>query len=80
MNRNEFLEAVAESLEVDLSLVEIHLSLGDLPEWDSLGHLTMLTYLDEKTQDKTSEISGIGSMESLKEIWEALVEAGLGHD
>jgi|TARA_B110000263_G_scaffold162825_1_gene141701 acyl carrier protein len=80
MNRNEFLEAVAESLEVDLSLVEIHLSLGDLPEWDSLGHLTMLTFLDEKTQDKASEIRGIGSMESLNEIWEALVEAGLGHD
>ena len=77
MNQNEFLKAVADALEVDPSTVNIDLKLGDLPEWDSLGHLTILSNLDELTGEKASEIKDFGSLGTLKAIWIALVDAGL---
>jgi len=80
MNKSEFLQAIAESLEIDPSEVDINLKIGDVSEWDSLGHLTMLTFLDEKTQEKASEIDGIGSMESLDQIWKAFIREGLGYE
>ena len=54
--------------------------MDDIPEWDSLGHLTILSYLDELTDGNAAEINGLGSMESLNDIWQAFVEAGIGSD
>ncbi len=77
MNKNEFLEAIASALEVDIELVNMDLKIDDIPEWDSLGQLTILTQLDDMTSGKADEIPNIGTMESLSEIWSALKEAGL---
>ena len=77
MNQREFLNAVAEALEVDPSRINIDLKLGDLSEWDSLGHLTILSNLDALTGEKASEIKDLGSLGSLNEIWKALVKEGL---
>lgn len=78
MNKIEFLKAISEALEVDPSLINMELKLGDLEEWDSLGHLTILSNLDALTNEKASDIKDFGSLGSLEEIWGALVKAGLG--
>lgn len=77
MNQKEFLIAISEALEVDPDNININLKLGDLEKWDSLGHLTILFTLDSLTGEKASEIKDFGSLGSLQDIWDALVNAGL---
>lgn len=77
MNKNEFFEAIALAWEVDSELINMELEIEGLPEWDSLGQLTMLSQLDDMTSGQAAEIPNIGTMEKLADIWEALVEAGL---
>jgi hypothetical protein len=77
MNKNEFFEAIALAWEVDSELINLELEIEGLPEWDSLGQLTMLSQLDDMTSGQAAEIPNIGTMEKLADIWDALVEAGL---
>lgn len=77
MTQAEFLEAIAFALEVDKSIVTMDLKIDDIPEWDSLGQLTILTHLDDITGGKASEVDSLGLKESLDEIWQALTNAGL---
>jgi hypothetical protein len=77
MKQIEFINVVASALGVDSSTVTMDLKIGDIREWDSLGHLTILTSLDAYTGEKASEISNFGSLDSLSALWSALVNAGL---
>ena len=80
MNKNDFIVAIASALEVEADVVTMNLKIGDIPQWDSLGHLTILSYLDNLTHGKAADINNLGSMESLRDIWSAFVEAGLGFE
>jgi acyl carrier protein len=80
MNKNDFFAAIAFALEVDESIVTINLKIDDIPEWDSLGHLTILSHLDEITDGKAGEIADLGSLENLDAIWNAFVDAGIATD
>ena len=80
MNKNDFIVAIASALEVEADVVTMDLKIEDIPQWDSLGHLTILSYLDNLTHGKAADINNLGSMESLRDIWSAFVEAGLGFE
>jgi hypothetical protein len=77
MNQDDFLMVVSKALEVDRDKINMKLKIGDLEEWDSLGHLTILSSLDGITGGKASEINNFGALESLQQIWIALNDAGL---
>jgi hypothetical protein len=78
MNKNDFIVAIASALEVEISVITMDVKIDDIPEWDSLGHLTILSYLDDLTEGKAAEIDNLGVMESLNEIWNAFVQAKIG--
>lgn len=80
MKKNEFVVAIASTLEVELDTVTMDLKIGDIPEWDSLSHLRILSYLDDLTAGKAGEIRRLGTMQSLEDIWSAFVQAGIGSD
>ena len=46
--------------------------VGDIEEWDSLGHLEILTKIDKETKGKAGKIKNLSSSQSLKEIFEIL--------
>jgi hypothetical protein len=77
MKKNDFILAVASALEVDKDLISMDLKIDDIPEWDSLGHLTILSHLDDITDGKAGEINNLGSMDRLGDIWSAFIEAGI---
>ena len=39
---------IAKILEVELEEVELDTAIGDLPEWDSLHHLQILSEVDKE--------------------------------
>jgi acyl carrier protein len=51
MNKLELEEKVIQiistSLEVSLEIISVELSIGDIPEWDSLGHIVIISNLEK---------------------------------
>ena len=43
-----------------------------LEEWDSLGHLTLLSAIDQATDGKASRIKGITELASLSDLYAAI--------
>lgn len=72
MNQKKFLLLVSKSLGVQLNKISLNLKFQEIEEWDSIGHLTILSSLDKATKGKSAEIKGLGTQKSLKKIWEIL--------
>jgi hypothetical protein len=52
-------------------------SMDSIPEWDSLGHLSVLTSLDQATDGKASAISELGESSSVDMIFNILKNENL---
>ena len=72
MENNKLLAIFAKAMDIEIDKVNIDTSSDDLPDWDSLGHLTFLSALDEETNGRTTEISDLTNATSLKEVQEIL--------
>ena len=77
MDQKKFLLLVSKSLDVKISKISISLKLNEIEEWDSIGHLTILTNLEKATKGKSLKIKGLGSQKSLKKIWNTLKKNAL---
>ena len=77
MDQKKFLLLVSKSLDVKISKISISLKLNEIEEWDSIGHLTILTDLEKATKGKSLKIKGLGSQKSLKKIWDTLKKNAL---
>ena len=58
---------ITNALDADDVITEDS-STDNIPEWDSLGHLSVLTSLDQATEGEASAISDLGDASSVKEI------------
>lgn len=45
--RNQIRAIVADSIQVPIEMVSDDLAFGDIPEWDSLGHMEIILRLEE---------------------------------
>jgi acyl carrier protein len=41
-------DILAEALEVPLADISDDLAIGDLPQWDSMGHMTVISMLEDR--------------------------------
>ena len=63
----ELITIITDALDAD-DLITDESSMDNIPEWDSLGHLSILTSLDQATEGKASSLSDLGDTTSVKEI------------
>ncbi len=47
-NLDKYIKCFAESLSVDQKIVNDKLKYNDIVEWDSIGHMTLMSSLEEK--------------------------------
>ena len=68
-------EIIAKVLNVDLALITNELSSGDIPEWDSVGNLAIISTIEQELElefpledlfDLTSVQSIVDEVNSLK--------------
>jgi acyl carrier protein len=68
-------EIIAEALNVDKTVLTDDLSIGGIPEWDSVGNLTIISAIEEKMEieiplddlfDLTSVSALVEEVEKLK--------------
>lgn len=62
---------VKSSLKIK-STVNLKSSDKNIEEWDSLGHLSIISALDKATKGKTSKIPSLANASSVSEILEIL--------
>lgn len=69
--KNKVCEIVAGICGVEVSEVSENSTVGDFPQWDSMGHLSILSKVEE-TFDISFEPEEMMEMEDVKDIAEAV--------
>ena len=59
---------IAEALEVEPDQVTSETSSSDLEEWDSLGHISIMSFLDKNQNEITERVPDFASATSVSEI------------
>ncbi len=77
INLKSLLEIVSESTETNISEVDINSSMDTLTGWDSLGHLSILSKLDNATGGKAAEIQTLADCKSVNDLIESLKSKSL---
>jgi len=85
MNTNEDQDLIlqvqnllAEAIQVPLELVTPDLAFGDLPQWDSLGHMEVMLKLEDQF-GVAIDADRIARLISIPEICRFLQEDGYGN-
>ena len=74
-----FKEIVAETFQVEESVINDDLKYQQIEAWDSLNHLDLVSQLEE-TYDIELDMDEVISMESIARIKEILREHGVSED
>ena len=46
-NKNKYIEIFTKSLSIDKKKFKESIKYNDIPEWDSIGHMTLMSDLEE---------------------------------
>ena len=77
MTLDELYIILEESLTIDKSEITDETSTENVPGWDSLGHITLLSELDDKTDGKTSDLPELANVSSVKSLVKILKDNNL---
>ena len=77
VSEREILEIIQDTLELEGKVLAIDSSMEDLEEWDSIGHLSILTNLDKVFEGKAAEIQELATADSVQKILQVLRDNAL---
>ena len=72
INESELIDLVSDALGVNKDSIRLESQSHEIPEWDSLGHLSILSLLQQKLGDRYQENQELASATSIKELLECL--------
>ena len=75
ITKDELISLITNALDADDDIT-LDSTMDDISEWDSLGHLSILTSL-EATDGKASSLSELGDSSSVNEIISILEKENL---
>lgn len=76
MDIDALLDLIKTSLDAEDEITQDS-SQDNIPEWDSLGHLSILSALDEATNGKAASITELAEATSVSSILEILKSESL---
>jgi len=68
----QIVEEIATALEISPNSIGVATTSSDIEEWDSLGHISILSRLDAIFDNVTERIPELASAASVKEILKLL--------
>lgn len=74
LDKNKIFKLIAKSLKINIKNVNINSKNDELKNWDSLGHLTILTEIDKITKGKASKIKNLGNADTVSKIYKLLLK------
>jgi len=75
--QEEVLRVIKNALDLKDGRLTIDSAVGDLPEWDSLGHLGILSALDKFFEGNVAPIKDMAMADSVRKILKILKENSL---
>ncbi|OFW79993.1 MAG: hypothetical protein A2887_06735 [Alphaproteobacteria bacterium RIFCSPLOWO2_01_FULL_40_26] len=72
ITEDKVISIVSAALEVDKNSININTKSSDILEWDSLGHLAILSKISEEIGDQYNESQELAASTSIKEILDCL--------
>ena len=75
MNKQDLFKIISEALEVDS--IDENSSMDNLDEWDSLGHLSILSAIDQELDGKASKLTALAAATKVSSIITILEENNL---
>ncbi len=69
-NEQKYIDCFIKSLSIDKKIVNKKLKYNDIPEWDSIGHMTLMSSLEDSfgITLETDDIVDFSSYEKGKKI------------
>ena len=69
-NLDKYKKVFIDSLSIDEKKLQENLKFNDIPEWDSIGHMTLISGLEEtfKISMETDDVIDFSSFSKGKEI------------
>lgn len=71
LDKEVLFQIISAAIEPERA-IDIDSSSDNTPEWDSLGHLSILSSLDARTAGATSELDNISEADSIQKLIDAL--------
>jgi acyl carrier protein len=68
----QLIKGIAEALEVDPSTINPDSRSSEIEEWDSLGHISVMSYLDKTYNEITERVPDFASATSVQDILDLL--------
>lgn len=68
----QLITGIAEALEVGSSTLNANSRSSDIEEWDSLGHISVMSYLDRTYNEITERVPDFASATSVQDILDLL--------
>ena len=68
----QLIMGIAEALEVESSTLNANSRSSDIEEWDSLGHISVMSYLDRTYNEITERVPDFASATSVQDILDLL--------
>lgn len=72
INEKQVISIIANALDVKEDNININTKSSDIPEWDSLGHLSILSAIAQELEGQYEETQELASASSIKEIVDCL--------
>ncbi len=72
LDKEKLFIIISKALKVQKKKINMKLKIGEIEEWDSLGHLEILIKIDKETQGKASKIKNLSNCNSVIKIYENL--------
>lgn len=77
LNEIKLIEIISNALNVKKNKVTMKLKKESIEEWDSLGHLSILSAIDKTTKGKASKINNLSNFKTVKELYDKLKKGKL---
>jgi len=72
--KDEVISTMETALEIEKGSLNIDTAMGSIEQWDSLGHLSILSSLDVLFDGLIGPITNISQAQSVEEILNILVD------
>mgnify|MGYP001199382584 CR=1 FL=1 len=72
MDKDKLINIFSKALNISKDKINDDTNNENLDEWDSLGHLAILTAIDNETNGKASKIETLSECTSFSKIFETL--------
>jgi len=73
----DVLEIIQKTLNINKKNLTVESSMRDVEEWDSLGHLGILSALDKLFSGKVANIKDMATADSIRKILQILKDESL---